>query len=423
MKKRLFSFLIVLVLLLSISTTASAETAASDAKKSVAVVAEALQIDGQTTVFGMGTGFFIGKTGEAPKYLLTNHHVVADYLENGAGQLITITSDDVTHEIKTLLRVYFDSSNYIEAYVVDYDSAQDFAILRLETATTDRVPLKVAVPTEQVVGESMYSVGFPGISDNSILDPTSQWGMEDAMIARGTVGRLITTSGSGTRFIETTDITWNHGNSGGPVLHDGVAIGIVSGAVIQSNGVETESVHYAVNMEPVITLLQKNNVPFELAEEGFNFMKWLPYIIGAVVLVLVAILLTVLLKKRKKRIKKTDKNDGKTMPQQFAIVKSMAPQHNGARVLIKELPLTIGRSSSCAIVFAKDTPGVSGVHCSVSFEPSTGDFILTDLKSTYGTYLINGHKLTPNSGYRLRSGDSFYVGDPGNVLRVELEKK
>ena len=33
---------------------------------------------------------------------------------------------------------------------------------------------------------------------------------------------------------------------------------------------------------------------------------------------------------------------------------------------------------------------------------------------------MNGQRLTPNVPYRLRAGDSFYVGDPANVLRVEL---
>ena len=51
---------------------------------------------------------------------------------------------------------------------------------------------------------------------------------------------------------------------------------------------------------------------------------------------------------------------------------------------------------------------------------ATNDFIITDLRSTYGTILMNGTKLAPNAPYRLHSGDSFCVGDKANVVKVEL---
>ena len=48
------------------------------------------------------------------------------------------------------------------------------------------------------------------------------------------------------------------------------------------------------------------------------------------------------------------------------------------------------------------------------------NMIETDLNSSYGTYLMSGQRLTPNTPCHLRAGDSFYVGDRGNVLRTEL---
>lgn len=50
----------------------------------------------------------------------------------------------------------------------------------------------------------------------------------------------------------------------------------------------------------------------------------------------------------------------------------------------------------------------------------TGEFLLTDLKSTYGTFLATGQKLTPGVACRLKAGDTFYLGEQSNALRVEL---
>jgi pSer/pThr/pTyr-binding forkhead associated (FHA) protein len=81
----------------------------------------------------------------------------------------------------------------------------------------------------------------------------------------------------------------------------------------------------------------------------------------------------------------------------------------------------IGRDTiNCAIVFREGTAGVSGRHCSVSWNEQADEFILTDLRSTYGTFLMNGQRLQPNIPYHLKPGESFYVGENINVLRVEV---
>ena len=47
---------------------------------------------------------------------------------------------------------------------------------------------------------------------------------------------------------------------------------------------------------------------------------------------------------------------------------------------------------------------------------------MTDLQSTYGTFLSNGEKLNVNMPYLLKSGDSFFIGYKSNTFRVELKK-
>ena len=102
-------------------------------------------------------------------------------------------------------------------------------------------------------------------------------------------------------------------------------------------------------------------------------------------------------------------------------VRSLSDQHRGAFIKLGSVPITIGRGQDCAIVFKSETPGVSGHHCTLAYEPSSGSFVLTDMQSTYGTFLANGQKLTPNLPYRLRAGDQFYLGEPQNKLQVVAE--
>ena len=68
------------------------------------------------------------------------------------------------------------------------------------------------------------------------------------------------------------------------------------------------------------------------------------------------------------------------------------------------------------------TPGVSGKHCTLSYDGLLEQFTLTDIGSSFGTYLGNGTKLTPNVPVKLNAGDSFYVGDKANVITLEVEK-
>ena len=112
-----------------------------------------------------------------------------------------------------------------------------------------------------------------------------------------------------------------------------------------------------------------------------------------------------------------------TMPaQKRGYVRSLSAQHRGSRVAVQDRAILLGRSQNdCALIYQNDTPGVSSRHCSLAFHGQTGEFVLIDLGSTYGTYLENGQKLASGAEYRLRSGDRFYLGETGNMLVLEVE--
>lgn len=84
--------------------------------------------------------------------------------------------------------------------------------------------------------------------------------------------------------------------------------------------------------------------------------------------------------------------------------------------------VTIGRDpSACDVVFPADTIEVSRRHCSVSFNRQTGRVLLEDFSSANGTYFPSGTRIIPGRLYSLRSGDRFYLGLPDNMMEVRIE--
>ena len=97
--------------------------------------------------------------------------------------------------------------------------------------------------------------------------------------------------------------------------------------------------------------------------------------------------------------------------------------------VIKEYPLlkesiTIGRNEGNSVVI--DNLAVSGFHARI--DPAGGDFILTDLQSTNGTF-VNDNKVV---SHKLNHGDNIIIGkhvllfvstDKGKVAETEPETK
>lgn len=71
--------------------------------------------------------------------------------------------------------------------------------------------------------------------------------------------------------------------------------------------------------------------------------------------------------------------------------------------------LTMGRGNSCSIRFQEDTKGISRSHCRLYWK-STGQLMLEDCGSTYGTYLKGFGKLSPQQPVELTGGAVFYLG-------------
>lgn len=419
MKKRVISLTVLLLMFTMLAPIASA----ADARDSVVVVSPCLRVEDEDISFGWGTGFFVGVPGTDPMYLLTNYHVIEDFVELSSGNLMEVPIDDVVIRGRSIIKVYYNSSDYEEAYIEGYNKDKDVALLRLAAPTSKRTALALREPTDDMVSSKIYAVGYPGLAENIFVNATSSWGAADASVTGGTLSRLFVQSGTGAQHIQ-IDVVILPGNSGGPLVdEDGNALGINTKQVEDSSG--GSRIYYAISISEAIPLLKQYSVDYVIVDPDSDpapNSQW-PLIAGGAA-VLIAIIVALLVYKSKNTAKKDKTQTGTDTPRpiKHAYVRSLATQHRGTRVELSKHPIVLGRSRrDCAVVYQEETPGVSSRHCSLSWNNASGDFILIDLGSRYGTYLQNGQKINSGAEYHLRAGDRFYLGEEANMLILELE--
>jgi len=111
---------------------------------------------------------------------------------------------------------------------------------------------------------------------------------------------------------------------------------------------------------------------------------------------------------------------GATMPaygmDQYRLV-GVSGDLAGRRFAI-DRPLRLGRNSQKVdVVFGENTAGVSGVHCMLT--PAPDGVVLTDLGSSFGTFLADGTKLTRDQHVTLTDGMEFWVGSRNQIMKIE----
>ena len=429
MKRKLTGIIVVLCMTLCLLCSGCGQetSTAQDAKKGVAqILCTVREENGNLVTGGLGSGFFVGEVGKDPEYLITNHHVVEDYLLVNSGEW-TLLADEEGYPVivKAYVDVYFDQDNYIPANVVAYNETADIAILRLNEATDQRTPLVLTEATDEMVGSQIYCIGFPGLSDNMTMDATSQSGLNDMTVTGGTISRLLTSSGSGVRRIQ-TDAVVQHGNSGGPMVNErGEVVGVNSWTVTDADTQETN--YYACNISEAILLLNQNNIPYTTSDSISKSSIDLPVIVGIVAgVILAAVLIAVIVQKsrrhhQKKPMQQPVEQPMIQQPVAHPQIAASSPEDSGYRVqctsgalagqrfmIRMDTPIVFGRSGELCNVVFPGTPGVSAKHCAVWYKH--GKIFLQDLGSSHGTYLLPGTRLSSNHAMEIKVGDGFYLG-------------
>jgi putative serine protease PepD len=218
------------------ATTVSTITGSNSSKTSTtvgavakAVLPSVVQVNETTqSVSGTGSGMVISSNG----LIVTNNHVIADYVADG-GQL-TVTT--------------YDGKNYT-AKVVGYIAADDVAVIQAE-GVSGWTPVTFADSSQVQVGDETIAIGSPDQLQNtvtsgivsalnrkvSITESTNNGGGFPGFGWQG-LGSTTTVSYSAIQ----TDASINPGNSGGPLLNaSGQVIGMNS-AIYSSSSSSSSS--------------------------------------------------------------------------------------------------------------------------------------------------------------------------------------
>ena len=390
-----------------------------EARNSVVMVYSYLQLTDGQSAGAMGTGFAIGKPGEAVEYIVTNGHVV-DYGYVGpkayAGQVYSAG-----------VQVYFSAAEnqYVSAEVVYYSPSndKDIAIIKLPSKTDKRKPITIKNADTVSIGDTAYALGYPGVASNS--QQFSTYDENDITLTRGIISKRTKPAWSNYDAFQ-MDVYINHGNSGGPLVDDrGCLIGINSSGAVDEQG-KSEGVNFAITSGELVKILDSEHIPYTMAHSGLSRVPgWFAYVFLPMGILMLAggIVLPVIDRKRKQAFSGDQKaGGGPGSAGTRAVLLGVTGKYAGQRFDLLTGQVVLGRDpATCNIVFDRDTPGISGRHCQVSYDRNEDCFVITDLGSTYGTFLGSGKKLTANTAERLYAGDTFCLADNANRFAVTKE--
>lgn len=97
------------------------------------------------------------------------------------------------------------------------------------------------------------------------------------------------------------------------------------------------------------------------------------------------------------------------------VLEGMAGYHLGRKFPIRGT-MVAGRDPGCAISYPEDTHGVSHRHC--QFRANGSSVVVTDLGSSYGTFINGKNKLKPNHPVSLSAGDTVSLGSQKQCFTV-----
>ena len=372
------------------------------------------------TTDGIGSGFAVGEKDEDVEYIVTNYHVVDGYLND---TYVTVT--DINGGIKT--------------EVIYYDDFNDFAILKLEEKLTNRKPIALLSPKELHKSQSIYCIGFPGLSDAAADNTTYDSRIKDMTITNGTVSNNEYVS-EGTTYI-LSDAKINGGNSGGPMVDEyGQAVGINTATIGYDSNL-ANNMTLAVSMDYVMDALDDLDITYIKGNaDGTtgNSTQLIIIIAIAVAVIAAAVIIIVAVVNNNKKASTSSTynqgnggNGGYSNPNNGAatVITSQTAQRRlvvtcergplkGQRVSSYS-SIRVGRNpSACQLAFPDTTPGVSKMHCELTLTP--GGAVVSDLGSTYGTYLSDGKKLMPGERRNIGNDGIVLVGSDKVILSVKV---
>lgn len=371
-----------------------------------------------------GTGFCVGEEGQPVRYIVTNNHVIAPDANGNEPKGVYI-----------LLDSQLSNASVVSVNVIYHSEKPDIAILEIPRPITTRIPLKLMQSRYVKRMDQVYAIGFPGISDELAGNQSKlPSGINDMTITKGIISKTDYFNellGGGDCY--QIDVNINHGNSGGPLVAS-------NGAVIGINTFGEEGINGAIQVDDLIPILTRNGISYIEEKPGafsqitdFITDNSLLSVVIAVALVLVlAIVIFIVIRKPGRKAAQVSLlagvNGGSNASPQFQNnfqqrndtrnirLHGISGVYSGKDFVIRDGRLTFGRDSkACNIMYDRDTPGISGIHCELA--QSNGELVLRDNGSSYGTFL-NNIKLEVGRDYKMQRGDKFYLASKANEFQI-----
>ena len=397
-----------------------------ETRNSVVMVYSYLQLTDGQSAGAMGTGFAIGKPGEPVEYIVTNGHVV-EYGYMGP----KVYQGEVS---SAGVQVYFSAAenDYVTAEVVYYSSFddKDIAIIKLPSPTDKRDALAIKDADAVAIGDTAFALGYPGVASDS--QQFNTYDKDDITLTKGIISKRTKPVWSSYDAFQ-MDVYINHGNSGGPLVDEsGFLIGINSSGAVDEQG-KSEGVNFAITSAELTKILDSENIKYTMAGGGLSWApSWFAYVFLPIGVLALAggVILLVMSQKNGQGVPavadagatKASARSGRGSVGKRAVLRGVTGKYAGQSFDLLKGKVVIGRDpAACNIVFDKNAPGISGRHCQVDYDPNEDCFIITDLGSSYGTFLGNGKKLAANVAEKLSAGDTFYLCDNANRFVVSKE--
>ncbi|MDR1293495.1 MAG: trypsin-like peptidase domain-containing protein [Bifidobacteriaceae bacterium] len=349
---------------------------------------------------GSGSGFFIGDKGKDPEYLITNAHVIEGPHSSGTGEILVVFSGAQNDVV------------YPEIKHVDY--AKDFAILKLSEPTSKRRALPFTLSKDVEVGQSAYALGYPGAAEDASSYSPKDVG--DMSTTQGIISRKTSAAFADAQVWE-MDVAIHPGNSGGPlVTEDGAVIGI-------NTWKQEETMNFAVVIDELLPVLRTNDLPYSVYSSAPATWMIIAFIFGGLALAGAITLTLVAFPAKGGKRGSGGAGAGRGVAQvdgKAPVLRGTTGQYAGAEIKV-DGRVNIGRDAArCHVVYDRSVPGISAVHCSVTWDPTARTFLVEDHGSTYGTFLASGQKLASGVPARLGVGDGFYLAERTNAFVLGL---
>lgn len=385
----------------------------------------------------IGSGFAVGEMDKDSDLFLTNWHVATASGKYDTEQVrLWILQENCVLDEESGEP---DPDKSVECEVLKTTTGYpDYAIIRAKENVSGYKPLPLLSSESIPDGTTVYALGFPGVVGDA---SASHYGINDITSTDGIVSQHMQMVDADNTWVLMHTAKISGGNSGGPLItKDGAVVGLNTYAFGETE--ITADRFCAVYIDYAIEGLDLLNLPYQLYQDestkneeptqkgepepdddsgkASNVFIWI--YCGAGVIAIAALILLVVLKQKQKKEEQRRREEERRRKQQEEeeIRRRLEEQKrqemsrkivlrttDGREVTIGGSGGTLGRDPGCAVVLPENAPGVSRVHCRL--EVQDDKLILTDLNSSYGTY-IHRKRIPANTPVALKVGSSFCLG-------------